>query len=163
MSVFCTAYIVKMALTAVGICYIIMMGFSRVYLGAHTVNQVIYGSLWGTTLAIIFHYQVKPFFLSLPARLYTNSDGSGSRYNVTWKEYATALATSLLFPVTLAWLVVLNFGTRGNFHLFHSMDWHKRLVDSGCSTEDMAWGNVLHERHFSHAGVIALATGAIVG
>lgn len=38
MSVFCTAYIIKMALTAMGIVYLIMMAFSRMYLGAHTLN-----------------------------------------------------------------------------------------------------------------------------
>ena len=80
MSVFCTAYIVKMALTALGIVYLIMIGFSRMYLGAHTLNQVIYGSIWGVALAVICHFKVKPYFLNMDRRLYTNSDGSGSRY-----------------------------------------------------------------------------------
>jgi membrane-associated phospholipid phosphatase len=80
MSVFCTAYIVKMALTAFGLVYIIMMGFSRMYLGAHTLNQVLYGSLWGFTLAIICHYKVKPFFLNMPERLLGDGDGTGQKY-----------------------------------------------------------------------------------
>lgn len=37
-SIFCTAYIIKMAVTAFLITYIIFMGFSRVYLGAHGYN-----------------------------------------------------------------------------------------------------------------------------
>lgn len=80
MSVFCTAYIVKMALTALMFVYFIMMAFSRMYLGAHTLNQVIYGGLWGITLAIVMHFKVKPLFLSLPEKLYTNREGNGSKY-----------------------------------------------------------------------------------
>jgi len=38
MTVFCTAYIIKMACTSLLITYLIFMGFSRVYLGAHTYN-----------------------------------------------------------------------------------------------------------------------------
>lgn len=38
MSVMCTGYIIKMALMAGGSVYMIFMGFSRVYLGAHTYN-----------------------------------------------------------------------------------------------------------------------------
>ena len=33
MSVFCTAYIIKMAATCIGVSFLIFMGFSRVYLG----------------------------------------------------------------------------------------------------------------------------------
>lgn len=38
MSVFCTAYIVKMAATCLGVVFLIFMGFSRVYLGANSMN-----------------------------------------------------------------------------------------------------------------------------
>lgn len=38
MSVFCTAYIIKMALTSVGLIYFALMMCSRVYLGAHSWN-----------------------------------------------------------------------------------------------------------------------------
>jgi hypothetical protein len=38
MSVFCTAYIIKMALTAIGAIYLILLAISRVYLGAHSWN-----------------------------------------------------------------------------------------------------------------------------
>ena len=38
MSVFCTAYIVKMGATSLGITFLIFLGFSRVYVGAHSYN-----------------------------------------------------------------------------------------------------------------------------
>ena len=38
MSVFCTAYIVKMAATCIGITLLIFMGFSRAYLGLGAYN-----------------------------------------------------------------------------------------------------------------------------
>ena len=56
MSVFCTAYIIKMAVTSIIITYIIFMGFARVYLGAHSYNQVIFGTTIGLVLAYIGHY-----------------------------------------------------------------------------------------------------------
>ena len=38
MSVFCTAYIIKMAASAVTLCLLIFLTFSRVYLGASSLN-----------------------------------------------------------------------------------------------------------------------------
>jgi membrane-associated phospholipid phosphatase len=38
MSVFCTAYIIKMAATAIVLTYLMFVAFSRVYLGAHGYN-----------------------------------------------------------------------------------------------------------------------------
>ena len=43
-----------------------MMAVSRVYLGAHTLNQVLFGTLIGSTLAAIGHFKVKPIFMMLP-------------------------------------------------------------------------------------------------
>jgi len=38
MSVFCTAYIIKMAASSLGIAFMIFLAFSRVYLGTQAVN-----------------------------------------------------------------------------------------------------------------------------
>ena len=56
MSIFCTGYIIKMALNAVFCIYIIFMCFSRVYLGAHTYNQVVFGTMVGGLLAYVYHF-----------------------------------------------------------------------------------------------------------
>ena len=65
MNVFCTAYIIKMALTAIGAIYLILLAISRVYLGAHSWNQVLFGALIGSFLAFIGHYTFKSFFYCL--------------------------------------------------------------------------------------------------
>lgn len=65
MSVFCTAYIIKMALTSAGFVYLVLMMCSRVYLGAHSWNQVLFGASLGVTIAIIGHRSVKPWFYGL--------------------------------------------------------------------------------------------------
>ena len=43
--------------------------FSLVALGVNSYNQVVFGATIGFTLALIFHYWVKPFFIELQARL----------------------------------------------------------------------------------------------
>ena len=72
MSVFCTAYIIKMAATCIGVTFLIFMGFSRVYLGANSYNQVTFGTIIGAVFALIGHYRIKPVFLALPEMLYTD-------------------------------------------------------------------------------------------
>jgi len=75
MSVFCTAYIIKMAATAAGMVFLIFMGFSRVYLGAHTYNQVLFGAMIGAYLAFVGHFAFKRAFLNLPLSLINNDIG----------------------------------------------------------------------------------------
>ena len=70
MSVFCTAYIVKMAATCIGCVFLIFLGFSRAHLGLCFFNQILFGALLGLTLALICHLKVKPLFLALPEMLY---------------------------------------------------------------------------------------------
>jgi membrane-associated phospholipid phosphatase len=60
MSVFCTAYIVKMAVTAFLVIYLLMLAVSRVYVGAHSWNQVLFGATIGSVLALISHRYLKP-------------------------------------------------------------------------------------------------------
>jgi len=65
-SIFCTAYIVKMILTIAMFLYFIFLALSRVYLGEHSYNQVVYGSTLGLTLAVGLHYTAKIHFKRLP-------------------------------------------------------------------------------------------------
>ena len=46
------------------------MAKSRVFLGAHTLNEVLFGFLIGITMATIGHFKVKPFMMRLPEMLY---------------------------------------------------------------------------------------------
>ena len=105
MSVFCTAYIIKMAVTCIGVTFLIFMGFSRIYLGAHTFNQVLFGTILGITLAYIGHYRVKPRFLEMPEKLY--EDSTGSKYAVSCMSYIKVIALALLLPMAVAGCVLL--------------------------------------------------------
>jgi hypothetical protein len=56
MSVFCTAYIIKMAMSVVITIYLIMAAVGQVYLGAGAWNQVLFGISVGATFAYVGHY-----------------------------------------------------------------------------------------------------------
>ena len=49
-----------------------LMAKSRVYLGAHTLNEVLHGSLIGITLAMIGHFKVKPYVVRIPEMLFSD-------------------------------------------------------------------------------------------
>jgi len=53
----------KFVATLVFIAAIPLMALSRVTMGAHTLNEVLFGTLIGITFAWIGHYKVKPLFL----------------------------------------------------------------------------------------------------
>mmetsp|Transcript_36679 Transcript_36679/g.49745 ORF Transcript_36679/g.49745 Transcript_36679/m.49745 type:complete len:100 (-) Transcript_36679:41-340(-) len=69
MSVFCTAYIIKMGVTAAMCIFFIFLGLSRVYLGAHSYNQVVFGGTLGIVLAAVGHYSIKPHFLGMQDKM----------------------------------------------------------------------------------------------
>ena len=121
MAVFCTAYIIKMAATCLGVTFLIFMGFSRVYLGALSYNQVIFGATFGAALALIGHFRVKPVFLALPELLY--SDEGGSKYRVTVMTYIKTLLLGFVLPMSLAGFILLMNSDRA-FH--HSNQWNYR-------------------------------------
>lgn len=62
MTIFCTAYIIKMAMSVVMSVFLILLAVSRVFLGAHAWNEVTFGFTLGLTFAFIGHYQVKTWF-----------------------------------------------------------------------------------------------------
>ena len=121
MSVFCTAYIIKMAVTCIGISLLIFMGFSRAYLGIGSYNEVLFGTLLGASLAIIGHFKIKPLFLAMPEKLY--SDDTGSQYDVTCFSYFKAIFYGLVLPWVFALSVLLMVTDRA-FH--HSHQFHIR-------------------------------------
>ena len=158
MSVFCTAYIIKMAATCIGVVFLIFMGFSRVYLGAHSYNQVVFGTTLGAAFAIIGHYKIKPIFLALPELLYT--DQGGSKYNVTAMSYLKTLTIGFIMPMILAGFVMLMNSDRA---FYHSNEWRYRQTNAGCVPEELVDYNMLHYLHFTRGGIIALACGSFLG
>lgn len=62
-----------MALTVGLILFMMFLALSRVYLGEHSYNQVLFGSSLGITLAFIMHFKVKPIVKRLPVYLKLSS------------------------------------------------------------------------------------------
>ena len=101
MSVFCTEYILKMAASAALLCFFIFLGFSRIYLGASTLNQVIFGVSIGVVFAFIGHFKIKHMFLKMPEYYYSNIGGSS--FKVGCLSYLAALFFCFLIPTGLAY------------------------------------------------------------
>ena len=119
-----------MAATCIGVSYLIFLGFSRVYLGAESYNQVIFGTMLGGTIALIGHYKIKPVFLAMPEILY--SDEGGSKYRVTVMSYLKTLLMAFVMPMILAGCVMLMHSERA-FH--YSNQWRYRQTNAGCVPE----------------------------
>ena len=111
MSVFCTEYIIKMAASAALLCFIIFLGFSRIYLGASTLNQAIFGVTIGVVFAFIGHFKFKHLFLNMPEYYYSNVGGSS--FKVGCKSYLAALFFCILIPFGLAFGVFFLKGHMG--------------------------------------------------
>ena len=133
MSVFCTAYIVKMAATCIGCVYLIFLGFSRAYLGLCFFNQILFGALLGLTLALICHLKVKPLFLAMPEMLYGEHDGSV--YKVTPMSFVKSFCLGFILPMLLACSILLMREDRA-FH--HSNEWNYRQANAGCEVSMLA-------------------------
>lgn len=55
-SVFCTEYIFKIVFTIAMVMFFMLLAMSRVYLGEHSFNEVLFGSTIGITFAIVMHF-----------------------------------------------------------------------------------------------------------
>lgn len=128
MSVFCTAYIIKMCLSVALSIYLILMAVSRVYLGAHSWNQVMFGLSLGLAFAFIGHYFVKESFYNFWDRCI--EDG---RYRTPWQELVKVLLFVIFF-VFLS-LVVLKMKISGANELLIDIEWRNRMHKNGCPDE----------------------------
>ena len=101
------------------------MGFSRLYNGDHSMDQILYGWLLGLWLATSLHFLVRDFLISHVKSLlyrtqqYTNEDLS--------KFY---LISSLIFLAIFAMLCVTFFVVDADFSI--PIDWKQRLLNK-CS------------------------------
>ena len=146
MSVFCTEYIIKMAASAAMLCFFVFLGFSRVYLGASTLNQVLFGFSLGVVLAFIGHFKVKPLFLGMPEFYYSSVNGSS--YRVGCLSYPSLIIFSLLLPIGLAFGVFLMKNGEKEQSLHNSSFWRKNMLLSSCEPEDLSDFNSLQFYHF---------------
>lgn len=137
------------------------MGFSRVYLGVHTYNEVLFGASLGTVLAFIGHYQVKPFFLHLPERLY--SDEGGSKYRIRLRDYFGVCLACFLIPLFYATLIFMIREMLGSNKFITSVEFQRRLKSSGCPIVMTRLYNIGHFKHFSNSGAIVSVAGSICG
>lgn len=96
-SVFCTAYIIKMAATVAMILFFIFLAISRVYLGEHSYNQVLFGSTLGITFAFILHFKIKPILKAVPLMLKSAYGIVMGSFNVPiWIFLLVLFATSII-------------------------------------------------------------------
>ena len=103
MSVFCTAYIIKMALSVVVTIYLILAAVGQVYLGANSYSQVLFGASLGITFAYSGHYCVKQWFYGL----WDHSITAHQSYKMWWINIITyMLVPIILFIISV--ITVLN-------------------------------------------------------
>lgn len=152
--------LVKSVFTLALIIAIPIMALSRVYLGAHTLNEVLHGTLIGSTLALIGHYKVRPIVMRFNSMLATQSE----TYNVRLMSYVLVDVITFGIPLSLACLTLyMRYDDTGKDGLYESKEWLQRMRQSACNAETLDRAIILHYRHFEHAAVVAIATGAFYG
>ena len=124
---------------------------SRVYLGAHSINQVIYGTGVGIISALFMHYSVKP---QVYKHLYNLSSISPARTNyVPFVLNSTfVFVMTQLIPFLTYWYVV-NYTTIPQLYMDNLL--------SKCPAQTIT--KVFHERAFPYIGKTTLAFGAYIG
>ncbi len=113
-------------LTAIG--FPLLVGFSRLYNGVHTMDQILYGLLLGLWLAISLHLLVRDFLLSHIKSLlkrteqYTNGDLS--------KFYliSSLIAMALFVTLSLTFYIV-------DAEFSVPLDWKQRLLNKCKNSE----------------------------
>lgn len=84
--------------------YLCLIGVSRMYMGAHTLNEVLHGLLIGSTVATIAHIYVRPLFLREPALMYSAEEGG--KYAVTFGHYLLSFLITFVLPMSIASLTL---------------------------------------------------------
>ena len=92
---------------------------------------------------MIGHTKVKPIFLSLPERLYSDDGGSG--YSVAGTSYLRATFLGLFVPVLFSGCVLLMIS---DMAMDHSAQFRIRNTRAGCTAEQLDEAHMLHYLHF---------------
>ncbi|CDW77936.1 pap2 superfamily phosphatase [Stylonychia lemnae] len=158
-TIFCTAYIVKMALTAGLIIFLMFMALSRVFLGEHSYNQVFFGTQLGVFMAVALHYWIKPILKTLPKKL-RNGMNSGGKNAFFISPILIVLAVILFFILPLS----LAYGAwQYNKSLkIDTSAWDQRQKVF-CTSEQFLETTAKLNRGFMQSGVIGQTAGAVLG
>lgn len=159
-SIFCTAYIIKMAITASLVIFLMFMALSRVYLGEHSYNQVFYGTQLGLFFAFSLHYLVKPVLKKLPKKLRNSQHSSNNRnvFEIKWSLIILTIIAFLVIPLAIA------FGL-WNYSLSLNIDttaWDQR-IKIFCGDEPYFETNAKFNKLYIVSGTIGLTLGSLLG
>eukprot|EP00347_Sterkiella_histriomuscorum_P014189 403361826 len=159
-TIFCTAYIVKMALTATLIIFLMFMALSRVYLGEHSYNQVFYGTQLGVYFAVTLHFIVKPQLKRLPKKLRNSSQitGNKSTFDINVILLLLSILLFIVLPIGLAF-GIWHYSKDINLN---SANWDQRLKVF-CEENPFIETASKFNKQFTQSGTIGLAAGAILG
>jgi PAP2 superfamily len=68
--------IIKPIALTIALVLAFLVGLARFYVGVHTINQILYGWLWGLWLALYFHYCLRVYTLKLIHTILKTEDSS---------------------------------------------------------------------------------------
>ena len=88
---------IKIVASIFALVYAVLMSYSRVFLGAHSVDQVIFGSLIGTWAAFFSEFFLRDPITEEMTNLATNSNLNIKRRIILWAGSMLALMAILLF------------------------------------------------------------------
>lgn len=124
---------------------------SRVYLAAHTINQIVFGAAIGLEIAVFMHYSVKPQLYAHMMQLSSVSPRN-TDYTPLVRNASIVFAMSQLLPFLVYWYVA-NYTTVPQQYLDNLM------AHCPPDTKD----KVFHERAFPYIGKTALGYFAYLG
>jgi hypothetical protein len=84
------------------------IGYSRLFLGMHTLNQIIFGLLLGVWIALSWHYATHPWFADHSRALLDGSYFSQNRDSIFGKTSCiTLIAFLILMAVQIANYIIV--------------------------------------------------------
>jgi membrane-associated phospholipid phosphatase len=158
MSVFCTAYIIKMVLLVAMCIMVFLMAVSRVYVGAHAWNQVLFGFTIGLAFALNGHNTVKPIFY----RFWDHSVDQ-NRYQLSWAALAKVVLVITGFFVLSS--VTYAASESREKELLDSQELIDRLVANGCKRTKISAesGSFGLEKAYWKLSMLLIPIGCFVG
>jgi len=154
-SVFCTAYIIKMAVTCALMIDLIFVCLSRVYLGAHSYDQVIFGTSLGVVLIFILHFFASDRLKNFVQELKVPKKGNVSS-NVSKVVLLMTFLVTLVLPLLLSYCL-------WKYKLAHHVpneEWNQRIRTS-CNM--MITEETYYDTSFFMSGIICMTSGALFG
>lgn len=164
-SVFCTEYIVKMMLTVAMALFFIFLALSRVFLGEHSYNQVLFGSQLGIALACILHYFVKPLIKHFPswARDKYGIQKQKGIFEISNALIILAFLVTIVLPITVSTSIYLLVSSNSSsFDSNKEAIIHRMKMFCPNATENF-FTTALYNEGLLHSGVIGFTGGAILG